>query len=49
MAYPVDAKDCPKGREVEHSLRKWRGLRREVLDEHGLELTPLNEIGRAHV
>jgi len=36
LYYPFPASDCPKEKALEHSLQKWRGLRKEVLDEHGL-------------
>ena len=34
--YPVEAKDCPVEDAIEHSLDKWKGLRRENLEKHGL-------------
>ena len=35
--YPIPASACPPGQAVEHSLRKWRGLRKENLERHGIE------------
>ena len=35
--YPTEAKDCPADQAIEHSLRKWRGLRAETLRTHGLK------------
>jgi hypothetical protein len=34
--YPVEAKDVPADKAVEHSLTKWRGLRSENLTKHEL-------------
>lgn len=34
--YPVPAQDCPKEQALEHSRRKWIGLRKENLEKHGL-------------
>jgi hypothetical protein len=34
--YPVPADQCPPEQAVEHSLRKWIGLRRENLERHGM-------------
>ena len=33
--YPIDAQDVTKEYAVEHSLQKWRGLRRSNLEKHG--------------
>lgn len=32
--YPVEAHKCPKEQAVEHSLRKWRGMRADALARH---------------
>lgn len=32
--YPLEAGECPKDQAVEHSLRKWKGLRAEALVRH---------------
>jgi hypothetical protein len=34
--YPVPASECPAEDAIEHSLRKWRGLRPEALARHGV-------------
>jgi hypothetical protein len=34
--YPTPACDCSAEDAIEHSLRKWRGLRGEALARHGL-------------
>lgn len=34
--YPTEASECSKEDAIEHSLRKWRGLRKEALERHGL-------------
>ena len=34
--YPVPACDTPKEQAIEASLRKWRGLEPEVLEDYGL-------------
>lgn len=36
--YPVEAKDCPKGKHLclAHSLRKWIGLKPDALKKHGV-------------
>lgn len=36
--YPVDAKDVSKDDAIAHSLQKFIGLRRENLENHGVEL-----------
>lgn len=36
--YPVAAKDCPEEDALEHSIQKWEGLRKEVLQEYGLHV-----------
>lgn len=36
--YPIDAKDVRKKDAVEHSIKKWEGLRRENLERHDLVL-----------
>lgn len=33
--YPTEASECSKEDAIEHSLRKWRGLRKEALERHG--------------
>lgn len=35
--YPTDASDCKEDDALEHSLRKWIGLRKENLEKHGLK------------
>jgi hypothetical protein len=37
--YPIDAKYVSKEDAVEHSLRKWIGLRAENLSKHGVNAT----------
>jgi hypothetical protein len=36
--YPIEAKDCPEKDALQHSLQKWKGLRKENLDKHGVNL-----------
>lgn len=36
--YFIDARAVPVEQAVEHSLRKWIGLRRENLDKHGVSI-----------
>lgn len=42
--YPIDAERCPKDQAIQHSLRKWEGLRPENLERHGLTLTDLHSV-----
>jgi hypothetical protein len=37
--YPITAKECPVEQAIEHSLRKWLGLRPEALQQHGVRIT----------
>jgi hypothetical protein len=39
--YPVEAKDVSEAGALEHSLRKWRGLRPANLARHGLSEPPI--------
>lgn len=32
--YPTEASECSKEDAIEHSLRKWSGLRKEALERH---------------
>lgn len=34
--YPIRAENVPKEDALEHSIRKWEGLRKENLEKHGL-------------
>jgi hypothetical protein len=34
--YPVPASTVPKEHAIEHSLRKWQGMRPAILSEHGV-------------
>jgi len=34
--YPVEAKDVPKEQAIQHSIRKFEGLREENLEKHGV-------------
>lgn len=34
--YPTDAADCSEKDALEHSIRKWKGIREEALEKHGL-------------
>lgn len=43
--YPIEARECPKEKAVEHSLQKWKGLRKESLEEHELEKSPIKVTG----
>lgn len=36
--YPVPANEVPEADALEHSLIKWQGLRKSVLDEYGLKV-----------
>jgi hypothetical protein len=36
--YPVRAKDCPIEDAIDHSIRKWEGMRQENIDKHGIKL-----------
>ena len=36
--YPVTARNCPAGKELEHSTQKWRGLLPENLSKHGCSI-----------
>jgi hypothetical protein len=42
--YPIDARDCGAKDAVAHSLRKWRGLRADALQRHGMTVvaTPMS-------
>lgn len=39
--YPIAAHDCCEDKAIEHSLRKWKGLRVDTLAEFGLEEPPI--------
>lgn len=34
--YPIDAISCPKEEALDHSIQKWKGLRKENLERHGV-------------
>lgn len=42
--YPVPAREVPVSQATAHSLRKWEGLRKDALDEYGLNLGYLNNV-----
>lgn len=44
--YPIEARNVPKGKAVEHSLQKWIGLKLENVAKHGLETKFLSVVER---
>ena len=36
--YPIDAADVPESDALAHSIRKWEGLQKDALKEHGCEV-----------
>ena len=47
--YPAPARDALKEQAVEHSLRKWIGLRKENLERHGIVDAEPYSIGTMHI